>query len=148
MARKRSTESPDDDPEGRPGHDAGSRGDGDVPGEGDARSPEGTGDAGETGEGEPVVPEPTPLTQQLGRVFIVILAVLFGIFAVANSQPVDFSWVFGETEVRPDPTGEGTTGGVPLIVLLLITFAIGALVGAYVGWQVLRARRARRDARS
>ena len=102
----------------------------------------------EEGAGEPVVPEPTPLTQQLGRIFIVILAALFGVFAVANSQPVDFSWVFGETEVRADPTGEGTTGGVPLIVLLLITVVIGALVGAYLAWQIMRARRARRDTRT
>ncbi len=92
----------------------------------------------------PPAKEPTPFTQQLGRVFIVILAVLFGIFAVANSQPVDFSWVFGETQVRDDPAGDGQIGGVPLIVLLLITFALGTLIGAFVSWQVTRARR-RRD---
>ena len=91
----------------------------------------------------PVAKEPTPFTQQLGRVFIVLLAVLFGIFAVANSQPVDFSWVFGETRVREDPAGEGEIGGVPLIVLLLITFALGMLIGAFVSWQVTRSRRRR-----
>ena len=91
----------------------------------------------------PPAKEPTPFTQQLGRVFIVILAVLFGIFAVANSQPVDFSWVFGETQVRDDPAGDGEIGGVPLIVLLLITFALGMLIGAFVSWQVARSRRRR-----
>ncbi len=93
-----------------------------------------------------VPPEPpTPFTQHLGRFFIVVLAVLFGIFAVANSQPVDFSWVFGETEVRDDPTGPGEIGGVPLIVLLLVTFALGALIGAFTAWQLSRSRRRRGD---
>ena len=89
---------------------------------------------------------PTPFTQHLGRFFIVVLAVLFGIFAVANSQPVDFSWVFGETEVRDDPTGPGEIGGVPLIVLLLVTFALGALIGAFTAWQLSRSRKRRGDA--
>lgn len=93
------------------------------------------------------VRDPTPLTQQIGRAAIVVLAILFGVFAVANSHTVDFSWVFGETRVRDDPAGAGEVGGVPLIVLLLITFVIGALMGALIEWYVLRSRRARRAAR-
>jgi uncharacterized integral membrane protein len=83
----------------------------------------------------------TPLTQQLGRVFVLLLAILFGVFAVFNSQPVDFSWVFGETQVRPDPTGDGEVGGVPLIVLLVAAFVVGALIGAFTAWQLRRRRR-------
>lgn len=82
-----------------------------------------------------------PLTQQIGRVTILILAVLFGIFAVANSQPVDFSWIFGETLVEQDAGGDGTTGGVPLIVLLLGTFVLGGALGALSEWYFLRSRR-------
>lgn len=82
-----------------------------------------------------------PWTQQLGRATVVVLAVLFGVFAVANSQRVDFSWVFGETLVRDDPAGEGQIGGVPLIVLLLASSLIGAAIGALLEWQMLRRRR-------
>ncbi|MFP4634947.1 MAG: hypothetical protein ACLFRD_03725, partial [Nitriliruptoraceae bacterium] len=87
--------------------------------------------------------EPTPLTQQLGRAVVVLLVVLFAVFAVDNSQPVDFSWVFGGTTVEDDPSGSGQTGGVPLIVLLLIAFVIGGLIGSFVSWQVARSRRRR-----
>ncbi len=93
---------------------------------------------------EPVTP-PTPFTQQLGRVTIVVLAALFGVFAVANSQRVDFSWVFGETIAREAANGE-VTGGVPLILLLLAAFAIGSLVTLLVELFVSRGRRARRAA--
>lgn len=84
----------------------------------------------------------TPFTQQAGRVLIVALAVLFGIFAVANSQFVDFSWVFGGTEVV-ESGGERSGGGVPLILLLLAAFLFGAAIGALVLAQ--RARHHRRD---
>ncbi|MFU8841058.1 MAG: LapA family protein [Nitriliruptoraceae bacterium] len=94
---------------------------------------------------EPVTP-PTPFTQQLGRVTIVVLAVLFGVFAVANSQRVDFSWVFGETIAREAASGE-VTGGVPLILLLVAAFAIGSLVTLLVELFVSRGRRARRAAK-
>jgi len=106
--------------------------------EGDRPTP---GSSDEPQPAEPAVPvrEPTPLTQQVGRVVIVLLAVLFGVFAVDNNQPVDFSWVFGESRVAPDGTG-----GVPLIVLLVAAAAIGAALGALIEWQFLRARRARR----
>ncbi len=90
---------------------------------------------------EPAVPrrQPTPVTQQVGRVVIVLLAVLFGVFAVDNSQSVDFAWVFGESQVT-----SGGTGGVPLIVLLVMAALIGAALGALIEWQFLRGRRARR----
>jgi uncharacterized integral membrane protein len=83
---------------------------------------------------------PTPLTQQLGRVVLVVLAGLVVVFALANRHPVDFSWIIGETEVV-EVAGERRSGGVPLIVLLLGSFVVGALVGALLEWQVLRRRR-------
>jgi uncharacterized integral membrane protein len=94
-------------------------------------------DAGTTGR------TPTPLTQQLGRVTLVVLAVLFVVFAAANSQPVDFSWIVGTTEVTTDAAGQAS-GGVPLIVLLGVALAIGVVIGALLEWQFLRARRHRR----
>lgn len=89
----------------------------------------------------------TPLTQQLGRVTLVVLAVLFVVFAVANSQPVDFSWIVGGTEVVERADGE-VVGGVPLILLLVAALLVGAAIGALVEWQFLRSRRERaRDRR-
>ncbi len=95
------------------------------------------------------VPERTPLTQQLGRGVLVLLAVLFGVFAVANSHYVDFSWVFGGTEVRLDAVGERLDGGVPLIVLLVGSFLLGGVITAFAMWQSRRAqeRRDRREAK-
>lgn len=95
---------------------------------------------------EAVQPKATPLTQQIGRIVVVVLLVLFGVFAVANSQAVDFSWVFGASEVSTTGDGE-TTGGVPLIVLLVVSFVIGAVAGAFLQWQRVRANRARRAER-
>jgi uncharacterized integral membrane protein len=86
---------------------------------------------------------PTPLTQQLGRITLVVLAVLFVVFAAANSQPVDFSWIVGTTEVTTDAAGQAS-GGVPLILLLGVALAIGVVIGALLEWQFLRARRHRR----
>lgn len=101
----------------------------------------------ETGQRDDVGAEPerqpVPLTQQIGRIAIVVLAILFGVFAVVNSQAVDFSWVFGETHVRPAPAGEGEVGGVPLIVLLVAAFVVGALLGALLQWNAARGRRLR-----
>lgn len=82
----------------------------------------------------------TPVTQQIGRVVAVLLLVLFIVFALDNAQRVDFSWVLGETQVREDVTG-ATAGGVPLIVLLLASFLVGAVVGAVGVWQARRAGR-------
>ena len=79
----------------------------------------------------------TPVTQQIGRVVVLLLLVVFGVFAATNAQPVDFSWVFGSTEVIDGP-GDATEGGVPLIVLLLASFAVGALAGAGLVWQSRR----------
>jgi uncharacterized integral membrane protein len=97
--------------------------------------------SGDAGAAEPVKP-PTPFTQQLGRVTIVVLAALFGVFAVANSQRVDFSWIVGETLAQEAASGE-VTGGVPLILLLVAAFAIGSLVTLLVELFVSRGRRAR-----
>lgn len=81
-----------------------------------------------TGEPTPAAPSKgTPMTQQLGRVVLIAAAVLFGIFAVTNAQYVEFNWVFGGTEVV-ERGGERVSGGVPLIVLLVVSFATGALI--------------------
>lgn len=117
----------------------GAAGKGDAPSDADDASPQS--DAAD----EDITP-PTPFTQQLGRITIFIIAALFGVFAVANSQPVDFSWVFGETLVREAPDGDGEVGGVPLIVLLLAAFVIGAVVAILTDIYVSRARRARKSA--
>jgi uncharacterized integral membrane protein len=75
-----------------------------------------------------------------GQVAVLFLAVLFGVFALVNSHPVRFSWLFGETVVERDAAGE-VTGGVPLIVLLLLSFILGAGLGGWWTWQAGRARR-------
>jgi uncharacterized integral membrane protein len=80
-----------------------------------------------------------PVTQQLGRVVVLLLLIVFVVFALSNSHRVDFSWVFGSSEVTEDAGGE-TTGGIRLIVLLLAAFVIGALSGA----MLVRVRRRRR----
>lgn len=76
----------------------------------------------------------TPFTQQLGRILVAIIAVLFGIFAVANAQFVDFNWIFGETLVVQEG-GERVSGGVPLIILLVVSFVLGALAGWFATWR-------------
>jgi len=97
-------------------------------------------------EEQPTPEEPrTPLTQQVGRATVVLLAVLFAVFAVANSHPVTFSWILGGTEVITDAQGEPVSGGIPLIVLMLASFAAGALIGSVATWQAGRSRRARRE---
>ncbi|MFO7778326.1 MAG: LapA family protein [Nitriliruptoraceae bacterium] len=88
----------------------------------------------------------TPFTQQLGRITIVVLAVLFVVFAIANSQPVDFSWVFGETIAREQAGGE-VVGGVPLILLLVGAFIAGSLITFLSELYIGRGRRARRAAK-
>lgn len=74
-----------------------------------------------------------PFTQQLGRVLVAVILILFGIFAVTNSQPVAFDWIFGETQVRQ--IGDQVRGGVPLILLLLGSFVLGALAGWFATWR-------------
>jgi uncharacterized integral membrane protein len=81
-----------------------------------------------------------PTSVRATQAAVLLLAVLFGVFALVNSQPVDFSWVFGETQVERDTAGEVASGGVPLIVLMLVSFILGAVLGA---WWDNAARRAR-----
>lgn len=88
--------------------------------------------------------EDVPLTQQVGRVAVALVAFLFGVFAVVNAQPVAFDWVFGETVPREDPTGGYAGGGVRLIVLLVGSFLAGSLVTWFSMWWRGR-RSARRD---
>lgn len=67
-------------------------------------------------------PRRTPVTQQIGRVAIAALLVLFGIFVVSNTQPVTVDWLFAET--RP-----------PLILVLVGSFVVGALTGWFTTWR-------------
>lgn len=60
--------------------------------------------------------EATPFTQQVGRVAVLVIAALFAVFAIVNREDVRFDWIFG------DPWQ------VPLIVLLVGSFLVGALV--------------------
>jgi uncharacterized integral membrane protein len=69
---------------------------------------------------------------------------LFTAFALANRQAVDFSWLFGATEVT-EVAGERVGGGVPLILLLVVAFLLGIVVGTT--GTLLRARSRRRAAR-
>jgi uncharacterized integral membrane protein len=75
-----------------------------------------------------------------GQVAVLLLALVFGIFALVNSHPVRFSWLFGETQVTRDASGE-VSGGVPLIVLLLVSFILGAGLGGWWTWHAGRTRR-------
>lgn len=84
----------------------------------------------------------TPLTQQVGRITLIVLATLFGVFAVVNSQFVDFNWIFGSTSVTTQG-GERVSGGVPLIVLLVGSFLLGGVGGWFLGWRRRRGRPAR-----
>jgi uncharacterized integral membrane protein len=84
------------------------------------------------------VPDRTPVTQQVGRVVLVLVAVVFTVFALDNAQHVDFSWVVGGTEVVQQ-AGDRVSGGVRLIVLLVLAFLAGGTVGALA--MVTRARR-------
>ncbi len=70
----------------------------------------------------------TPISQQVGRIMMVVAGGIFTLFALFNAQYVDFSWVFGQTEVLTQGT-ERISGGVPLIILLIASFVLGAIVG-------------------
>lgn len=91
--------------------------------------------------GGDATPARTPVTQQIGRGVVVLLAVAFGVFAVANAQHVEFSWLFGETQVEFDASGARVDGGVPLIVLLVGSLAVGVVVGMAIAWQRARSNR-------
>ena len=110
----------------------------------DRSSPAASSSARTSSTTTPTGREPVPFTQVLGRITVVALAVLFGVFAVANSQSVTFSWVFGATEVQSAAGGDGQVGGVPLIILLVASFVIGGAVGMLLEWQLVRGRRRRR----
>jgi uncharacterized integral membrane protein len=115
------------------------------PADGDAAAgPGGSADGAGSSDTSGAAVSRTPFTQQVGRIVLILLAVLFGVFAVANSQVVDFSWVFGETIVRSDAAGE-TTGGVPLIVLLVVSLVVGIVLGMLMEWLLLRRRRDPQD---
>ncbi len=80
----------------------------------------------------------TPFTQHLGRIALVAVGVLFTIFALVNSQRVDFNWIFGETIVQRTAQGSDlvrTSGGVPLIILLVGSFVLGAVFATLAGWR-------------
>lgn len=92
------------------------------------------GDA-ETGRDERPTPKPkgapeTPLTQQIGRFAVGVTAVLFGIFAVANAQSVEFDYLFG-------------SGEIPLILVLIGAFVLGGLTAWFATWR--SSRRSPRD---
>lgn len=105
---------------------------------GSGASAGGEGPSGSAADAPAAARAPVPFTQQLGRVTVIVLAALFGVFAVTNSQRVAFSWVFGRTE--PVASAAGGSGGVPLIVLLLASFVVGALTGALVSRRGVRGR--------
>jgi uncharacterized integral membrane protein len=96
---------------------------------------------GDDGNGEGRTPR-----IRAGQIAVLLLAVVFGVFALVNSHPVGFSWVFGESQVSRDASGE-VSGGVPLIVLLLVSFILGAGLGGWWTWQAGRARRRAEDER-
>lgn len=111
----------------------------------DADRPDGERTAGGRTDAGPAAEHgPLPFSQVVGRVVLGAIAVLFVIFAVFNRQPVDFSWVFGETQVVKEG-GDYVSGGVPLIVLLIGSFVLGAVVSAGFLWRRKRVRRSRRD---
>ena len=116
----------DEGPDQRPDARSGASASGSAGGEG----PNGSAADAPATDAPAAARAPVPFTQQLGRVTVIVLAALFGVFAVTNAQRVAFSWVFGRTE--PLASAAGDRGGVPLIVLLLASFVVGALTGALV----------------
>lgn len=81
--------------------------------------------------------EQTPFSQQVGRVVLGAIAIVFVAFAIDNLHQVAIEWVFGGNG------GAYPGDGIPLILLLLGSFALGATVGGGLVW-----RRARRRARA
>lgn len=79
----------------------------------------------------PRMGEPLPFSQQVGRVVLGVVAVLFVIFSLFNLHGVAFDWIFGEWT------------DAPLILLLLGSFALGAVVGSGIVWRQQRVRHGR-----
>lgn len=98
-----------------------------------------------SGEGATTSPRPSAV-RRFGRGMVrgvgIAAVALFTAFALANRQFVEFGWLFGATEIQ-QVGGERVSGGVPLIVLLVAAFALGAIVGAV--WTSLRGRARRRE---
>jgi len=93
---------------------------------------------------EPPSQEPGPgAVTRFGQGFVrgigIAAFALFVAFALANMHRVDFNWLLGRSEIL-EVAGE-TTGGVPLIVLLLASFALGAILGWALTSMRARARR-------
>lgn len=94
-------------------------------------------------------PEPSPqesgpgavarFGQGFARGIGIAAFVLFVAFAVGNLHRVEFNWLLGRSEIL-EVAGE-TTGGVPLIVLLLAAFVLGAILGWALTSMRARARR-------
>ena len=105
----------------------------DAPAEQTAQT--GSGDA--QPDREETAPQGTPFTQQLGRIALAVVAILFGVFAVVNAQHVSFDWIFGSTAVKM-VNDERVSGGVPLIVLMVGSFIAGGLVGWLATWRRTR----------
>lgn len=85
--------------------------------------------------------------QRLARVLWLVVLVVFAIFASVNAQFVDFNWVVGETEVS-EVGGDRTSGGVPLIVLMVASFVLGAMVAWLASWRSRRKQLKQLRARS
>lgn len=89
---------------------------------------------------------PRPVTQQVGRIAMLVAGGVFALFALFNAHYVDFNWLFGKTVVETTSAGR-TGGGVPLIILLLAAFGLGSVVGAGL-WGRHMAKRAARPAKA
>jgi uncharacterized integral membrane protein len=104
-------------------------------------------DAGGTPSREPSPPSGPSTVERFrtgaARGLGIAAVALFTAFALANRQRVDFSWLFGDTQVQ-EVGGDPVGGGVPLIVLLLVAFVLGGVVGAVL--VSLRGRARRRSA--
>lgn len=60
--------------------------------------------------------------QTIRLVIVVALATAFVAVALDNTQDVAIGWVVNEASV-------------PLVVALLLSFAVGTIVGAYAAWR-------------
>lgn len=77
----------------------------------------------------------------LSQAALLSLSAIFAVFALANRQPVSFSWLVGENLATTTATGEPVSGGVPLILLLVVAFVLGFAIGWIVHWRRVRRNR-------